>query len=53
MQAEREGENDHVMGSVSLWNRHPQDMEETPSLESFSAKWKNCSVKEDYLLKRT
>lgn len=47
MQAEQKGENDHVMGSVSLWNSHSQEAVETPSLESFSAKWKNCSIKED------
>lgn len=48
MQAEHEEENDHVMGSVSLWNSHSQEVVETPSLESFSAEWKNCSIKEDY-----
>lgn len=47
MQAEFEGENDHIMGSVSLWNSHSQEVVETPSLESFSAKWKNCSIKEE------
>lgn len=36
------------MGSVNLWKSHSQEVVETPSLESFSAKWKNCSIKEDY-----
>ena len=36
------------MGSVSLWKSHSQEVVETPSLESFSAQWKNCSIKEDY-----
>lgn len=36
------------MGSVSLRNSHSQEVVETPSLESFSAEWKNCSIKEDY-----
>lgn len=48
MQAEHKGENDHVIGSVSLWKSHSQEVVETPSLESLSAKWKNSSLKEDY-----
>lgn len=48
MQAEHEGENDHIMGHVSIQNSDSQEFVETPSLESFSAKWKNCSIKEDY-----
>lgn len=52
MQVEREGENDYVMGFVSLWNRYLQDVEEILLFELFLVKWKNCFVKEDYLLKR-